>query len=402
MSSGRPALSNLTLPSGNLSDRGIRHLMLAGLGGLFFLCTIGTLILLGTKFPLATLIVCGLAAVLPVPIYAALILWLDRYEKEPALLLVSAFLWGAVVATFVSYFMNTGVAVVLHGILGPRLAGALGPALSAPVVEETSKGIALLLLYFLVRNEFHNIVDGIVYGALVGLGFAMVENIIYFARVYTAGGVAGLGYIFVMRVVFSGLIHPLFTGCTGAGLGYSRETTSGVQKLAAPIVGYFAAIMLHTFWNATGGLLDLSGVQMSPMVALFVLVPGMMLIYGVPSIVVLVLLAKAGWKREIAAIQEFLKDEVKRGVVLEGEYNLLTNTRERFRYLVRAFTKHGPSGWLALRSLYEMEVDLAFRKSQEARGEKLPSFVAATDVDGFRERIGAVRKRLSGMGVATA
>jgi hypothetical protein len=46
MSPGRPALSNLTLPSGNLSDRGIRHLMLAGLGGLFFLCTIGTLILL--------------------------------------------------------------------------------------------------------------------------------------------------------------------------------------------------------------------------------------------------------------------------------------------------------------------------------------------------------------------
>jgi RsiW-degrading membrane proteinase PrsW (M82 family) len=402
MSPGRPALSNLTLPSGNLSDRGIRHLMLAGLGGLFFLCTIGTLILLGTKFPLATLIVCGLAAVLPVPIYAALILWLDRYEKEPALLLASAFLWGAVVATFVSIFVNTGAAVVLHGILGPRLAGALTPALSAPIVEETSKGIALLLLYFLVRNEFNNVVDGIVYGALVGLGFAMVENILYFSRIYTAAGAAGLGYLFVMRVVFSGLIHPLFTGCTGAGLGYSRETTSGIRKVAAPIIGYFAAMMLHALWNGTGGLLDLSGVQMSPMVALFVFVPGMMLIYGVPAIVVLVLLAKAGWKREIAVIQEQLKDEVKRGTVLEGEYNLLTNTRERFRHLVGAFSKHGPSGWLALRSLYEMEVDLAFRKSQEARGEKLPSFDVVVTVDGFRERIGQVRKRLSEMGVATA
>jgi RsiW-degrading membrane proteinase PrsW (M82 family) len=392
----------VTLPSGNLTDRGIRRLMLAVFGGAFFLCSLGTLVILGANFRFGTIIVAGLAAALPVPIYAALILWLDRYEKEPAFLLAAAFLWGAVVATFVSYFINTGIAVILHGILGAKVAGALSPALSAPIVEETSKGFALLLLYFLAKNEFNNVVDGIVYGALVGLGFAMVENIIYFGRAYSAAGAAGLGYLFVMRVVFSGLIHPLFTGCTGAGLGYSRETTSGVRKLAAPAIGYFAAMLLHALWNGTGGLLDLSGVKMSPLGVLFVLVPGMMLIYGIPAMIVLFLIAKAGWKREVAVIQEHLKDEIKRGTVSESEYNLLTNTRDRFRHLLAAFTKHGPTGWLALRSLYEMQVDLAFRKAAEARGEKLPSYDVVLTVDGFRERIGQVRKRLSDMGVVTA
>lgn len=397
-----PKVRGFKLPTGDVSDRGLRSLMVAGLGALLFLCAIGTVIILGARFPLGTLIVCTIAAVLPVPIYASLILWLDRYEKEPTLLLVTAFLWGAVVATFFSILVNSGGHLILSSILGPKMGALLSAPLVAPIVEETSKGLALLLLFILVRNEFNGVIDGLVYGGLVGLGFAMTENILYFGRMYTAGGLQGLGYIFVMRAVFSGLLHSIFTGCTGAGLGYAREATSGVQKIAVPIAGYIAGMLLHALWNGTWALIGLANIQVGFLVAVFVITPGMFLLYGVPSIMVLLIVARAGWKRETRAIEEFLKDEVKGGTILESEYALLTNTRERFRHLVRAFSKHGPSGWMALRRLYELEVDLAFRKAQEARGEKLPSFDQVMTVDGFRQRIGQVRQQLTAMGVSTA
>ncbi|MDQ7858462.1 MAG: PrsW family intramembrane metalloprotease [Armatimonadota bacterium] len=396
------ALPEIALPKGDISDRGLRYLIIGGFGLLFFLFGTATLLYFLARVPFGALVVSTVAAVLPVPLYGALILWLDRHEKEPALLLAAAFFWGAVVATLVSLFLNTGATVVINAILGPRWAGALGASMVAPIVEETSKGAALLLLFFLARHEFNNVVDGIVYGSLVGLGFAMTENILYFSRAHAAGGLAGVGILFLMRVVLSGFNHSLFTGVIGAGLGYAREAPGTVVKVAAPVAGYVAGIMLHALWNGTAVLLNITGIRVAPVVQLLVIVPGMALVLALPGLATLVWLAAAGWRREVRIINEFLKDEVKRRVVTEDELETLGSPRRRFGRLMRALTQQGPQAWLGLRQLYELQVDLAFRKWHASRGERLMSFQQVMTDDGYRERIAQIRERLAAMGVETA
>jgi protease PrsW len=396
------SLPNVPLPKGDISDRGMRYLLIAITSAVLLLFAMGTLIYFGTSLPFGRLVVAVFAAVLPVPLFASLILWLDRHEKEPPALLLAAFFWGAVVATLISLVLNSGAGLILRAILGPHWAVAIGASLVAPVVEETAKGVALLLLFLLARNEFNNVVDGIVYGGLIGLGFAMTENVLYFGRAHAEAGLVGVGILFFLRVILGGLNHSVYTAATGAGLGYSREAQGGVMKLAAPIAGYVCAIFLHALWNGSATLLGFTGLSnASPFVRLFVILPGMAVLLALPGIITLVLLAMGGWKREVQVIKDYLKDEVASGAVSSGELEILGNARDRFRRLAAALSKAGPRGWLMLRRLYELQVDLAFKKWHEARGEKLPGFQQVLTLDGYRERIAQVRARLSAMGVPT-
>jgi RsiW-degrading membrane proteinase PrsW (M82 family) len=401
-SSRLSALTNLELPKGDISDKSLRYLLSVGVGVLLFVFGLATLILLKGRMPFATFLLASFAAFLPVPVLGMLILWIDRHEKEPPLLLLAAFFWGAVVATFFALFLNTGATMIIHALLGPKWAAGLGASMVAPIVEETAKGLAVVLLFMLARNEFNNLVDGIVYGALVGLGFAMTENVLYFARAHAAGGLVGLGVSFYGRVILGGLNHSLFTALTGAGLGLARESSGNIVKLAAPVAGYVLAILMHSLWNGVAVGLGLSGISFHPIVELLIVLPGMTVLLAGPMFFMVLFLARAGWKREVTVMQEQLQDEVKRGAVLKGELEVLTNGRERFKRTMRALAQKGPQGWLALRRLYELQTDLAFRKWHESRGEKLMSFQQVMTEDGYRERIAQVRAQLKVLAIDTA
>lgn len=205
----------------------------------------------------------------------------------------------------------------------------------------------------------------------------MVENIGYFGRAHAQGGLAGIGVSFYVRVILGSLGHSLYTGATGAGLGYAREANTMRAKIAAPVLGYCCAILLHALWNGTSVLMDASGLQVSLLVELLVVLPAMTLFLT------------------------YLQDEVTRGTILKGELAILGNWRERFRRTMRAFTTKGPRGWADLRRLYELEVDLAFRKWHVSRGERLMSFQQVLSEDEYRERIAQVRGELSTMGIST-
>src|SRR5260370_36798394 len=92
--------------------------------------------------------------------------------------------------------------------------------LNAGITEETFKGIGLLLLFIILRDEFDNVNDGIVYGALIGAGFAMVENFNYFA-LHSRNS---LFYLIVGWIILGCLGHSTFIACFGAALGYIRHT----------------------------------------------------------------------------------------------------------------------------------------------------------------------------------
>src|SRR6266436_2149785 len=185
------------------------------------------LLLIGAETGPVELIIGLICATLPVPIYVMLLLWIDRYEAEPLWMLATAFFWGALVAVFVAFIFNTSLSIIAAvATHNAQVGEAFGAVISAPIVEESSKALILLILFLWKKDEFDGIVDGVVYAGMVGLGFAMTENVLYYGRALQHGTDA-LKFLFILRGTAAPFSHPLFTSMTGIGLGWSRESNNG-------------------------------------------------------------------------------------------------------------------------------------------------------------------------------
>ena len=123
------------------------------------------------------LLISILAGVLPMAFYSWILYYVDRYEKEPVRLLLGVFAWGGLVAAGVAFLINTVTSSGIYFLTGNEFATQLTVStLVAPVVEETLKGIAVLVVFLVFRNEFDSLLDGLVYGGITALGFAATEN----------------------------------------------------------------------------------------------------------------------------------------------------------------------------------------------------------------------------------
>jgi RsiW-degrading membrane proteinase PrsW (M82 family) len=190
-------------------------------------------------------------ALLPVPLLVALVLWVDRLEPEPRSTLMFAFGWGAGVAALAALIINTAdLEYVTQPALGATTGQYVAATFGAPVVEETLKGSVLIGLLWRRRAELDGPTDGIIYAAMVGLGFAMIENVGYYINALVtpdSGGIALLGYTFVLRGLVSPLLHPIFTSMTGLGVAYAANRRHGGKWAVA--LGLLAAMVLHGTWN---------------------------------------------------------------------------------------------------------------------------------------------------------
>jgi len=179
----------------------------------------------------------------------------DRYEPEPFWLLSVAFFWGAVVSTLTAIVFNEVGAGALRASLGagqPDLVSASTASFVAPLVEESTKGFGLLVLWamsVLWLREIDGALDGAIYGGVIGLGFTMTEDILYISSAGAQHGGEAFFQVFVMRTVMAGLGHASFTAMTGLGIGIAIESTSTLTKLLAPIGGWCAAVGLHFLHN---------------------------------------------------------------------------------------------------------------------------------------------------------
>ena len=316
-----------------------------------------TLLMIGFSTGLVPFLTGLVVAALPAPVYCILALWIDRFEPEPRWLLVVAFFWGACVAVGVAIVVNTLGFQLVRTAFGAEAADVYGLSLSAPLVEEGSKAAALFLLFFWRRDEFDGIVDGIVYASMVGLGFAMTENVKYYAEAAVEG--RGLG-TFVVRGMFSPYAHPLFTSMTGIGLGIASQARGRGVRLAMPAVGFALAVVLHSVWNTSLFLSDRTGSGWLALVMYFVVM--------VPVFAGVLLVALFALRREGGILREYLRPEVERGLLVRAEYERLCTVRGRFASSARALFGRGFSAWRANARFQSVASELAFHRHRVARG----------------------------------
>jgi RsiW-degrading membrane proteinase PrsW (M82 family) len=304
--------------------------------------------------PAGAALVLILASV-PVPLVVACFLWMDRYEPEPVRFLVAAFAWGGVIAPLIvqlPYYLLER-ADVSYQVLA---------TFWAPVMEETAKGLFLVLVVLLRRNEFAGVVDGLVYAGLVGIGFAFTENILYYAGAYSGSlseelqGAEGTTALFIARGLFSPFSHPLFAAAFGVGVGVAVSTRRRWLKVVAPVVGLAVGMGFHALWN---GSVSYWGGQ------------GFLLVYGLGFLPIF--LAGIGLAVGVRSHQgrvaiRGLDDAVARGWLHPDEIPWLA--RFSLRRQARGFAaRHGgPTAAAALKRYQRAALKMAFAHDRARRG----------------------------------
>jgi protease PrsW len=344
-------------------------------------------------FDLGTLMLAGTASLFPALLYATLGVLLDVREREPFHVLALAFLWGAFVAMAGSYIINTGLYIVATVAFGSGVGELISIVIGAPLIEEAAKAAGLLVILWFFRREFNNVTDGIVYGSLIGIGFGMAENVLYLGGGYLQSGTEEFSNLFYLRVILGGFGHAGYTALTGAGFGYLRETDTGVARIAAPLVGLFAAILGHAAWNSVFALII--GLVLVPddFFRYYVVVPLVVFLGMLPGYVAVLVLLIRSWRREAAVIMRYLETEVGAGLLSHNEYERLASARQRLSFELRALTGYGVGAWLSARRFHQRSTRLAFRKWQLSRGDRSAMGGSGLDVE-FRDPIRKLRANL--------
>jgi protease PrsW len=325
--------------------------------------------------PSSMLLATGLAA-LPVGPLVGAYIWLDRYEPEPRWLLASGLLWGG--------FVATAAALLLQGLGGffVGFSEAQNMAIVAPMTEEASKGLFLILLLWWRRAELDGILDGLVYAGMVGIGFAFIENILYLAAAYNGtdgmgpGGTQAVTSVFIARCLFSPFAHPLFTAFTGIGVGIAVGSRNRAVRVLAPLLGYFVAVVAHALWNGSTlfGLEGLVGVY-------FVLM--------VPAFIVMVCLA-IWWRRsERRMLAVALHDAAQRGLIPATDIEWVIHLRARRQSRAYARQMGGKPAEQAMRDYQQAVIELGFLHHRYLRGTAPEDWLARGQA--YVERINAVR-----------
>ena len=288
-------------------------------------------------------------AFIPAFFFSWFLYWLDRYEKEPRWLLLLTFFWGGVVAIIgaliVSIIMNAGFTMVLQD---ETLVDIAGGSITAPIVEEFWKGLAVLAVFLLFRKEFDSVLDGVIYGGIAGLGFAATENVLYFMGQYSDAGWGGMFANFALRVGVFAWGHPFYTAFTGIGFAVARMNRNVLVKFIAPVVGYGLAVFAHTFHNTS-----------------------LVFAQGLGSLALIILLEWFGWfifllfiiwliRREQGLLKKHLVEEVNSGLISSAQYNTATSF---FQFGARMAALSG-GAYRATSNFYQYLGELAHKKEQ--------------------------------------
>jgi RsiW-degrading membrane proteinase PrsW (M82 family) len=349
----------------------IRAGVLIGLGVLLWLLVIDVFLFTQSAGP-GVAAVCALAC-LPTTAFGLFVVRrMDRNHKEPWRLVLVAAAWGAIVATSLVVWGETiWEQSAQHALVpGPGLDTSL--AFMAGILEELAKGTAVLLLFLIMRDEFDDVVDGIVYGAAVGLGFNFLESISYMTNLYSifqaeGFGVAAAAIQWYGRQVL-GLFfgHAIYTAYIGAGVGIARQLPNVRQKIFAIVAGFIIAIAGHFSWDAWATFFPVDN-------TLFGLIEIHLrtLVMTGPFTAGLIALLLFGIRYEGMNLVDQLRKEAAtgQGAILPEEVPILSSPWQRLRRRLQAFSRAGFPGYLKVSRLQTAQLDLAMERWHRERKE---------------------------------
>lgn len=232
----------------------------AGLGVILALlgCTVvllGVTWFLSDAFGSGTLLWLGILAMVPLALCLIGLRWVDRWDPEPRVLLALGLLWGAGTSVAGALLIGDVFTELFFDPAGALKMDTFGAVVQAPIVEELVKGAGVLLIFWINRAHFDGPIDGIVYGGMVGAGFAFTENILYFGSSYLSPSAPGeLATVFVLRGLFSPFAHVMFTAWTGFALGLCAGRGKRGRWPLYLLLGLIPAMAGHFLWNGGIGI----------------------------------------------------------------------------------------------------------------------------------------------------
>jgi RsiW-degrading membrane proteinase PrsW (M82 family) len=307
------------------------------------------------------------AAFIPMFSYLLIIWWLDRNEREPFWMLLLNFFWGATGAIILgiigSLIFQIPISVVIQSISdgdASELIDLSGAIITAPFVEEFTKGIFLVIMA--LQKNFDGVVDGVVYGGAIGLGFGMTENFLYFL---TYGKTpADWIMLVIIRTLFSAVMHCMSQATFGAFIGFAKFKPLFIKFIFIP-VGFLSAVFLHFAWNLTVSF------QNTSLLGMLFLVLYSFAIFAIFQVSLFM---------ESKTIMKELKEESNLGLIPSEHLNYIPYATRRFRY-----------GWCPIgvnqKNYVQTAIKLALRKYQSKNTRGSTQIAYQRDVELLRYNI---------------
>jgi protease PrsW len=314
--------------------------------------------------------------------YLGFIWWLDRYEREPVMWVFFTFLWGAFGATC----LGVTISMIMQGSLTlvvPEMYSELSSTVFvAPLSEEFTKGLFFLVLIF--SGELDNETDGLIYGAAAGIGFALVENLLYFGMTAMTDTPEVFFYTIFMRTFFSALVHTISSALFGYTVGYVRHRKLTPLLWLWPVIGFVLAVANHSLWNLAA-VLSGSGL-IGQQEGLEMLGLGLLLVIGMS--LMMFVMTQLSLSREQKIIKKYLRDEAEHGTLPIDHVEIIPYWRRRRK-----------KGWLPEQvpqnEYLEAATLLAFRRYQADTSAERHEEHYRKEIEQYRQR---VREYLSGPG----
>ena len=310
-----------------------------------------------------------------VPLLAA-ILTVDYFEREPWWLIGFGLLWGGLVATGLALSANEAVQSLVTTVAGQDVAAQWSAAIAGPTDEEILKGLGVVVATLLATRRMRSPVDGFILGAVVGLGFQVVEDVVYTANIMAVGQDprAALAQMFVLRGIMGGLwSHAVYTGLFGLGLGYAltRVQWPLAARALAVVGGFLAAWSLHFLWNSPL-LVDATDWRL-------------VVVKGLPALLLLLALLHRAQRADSAVFLPALAAVANPMIATDDEVSALTDRRTRAHARSRATATGGRAAARAVRHLQRGQADMAVAL---ATGDEPGARRASEEVAQARRRLG--------------
>jgi RsiW-degrading membrane proteinase PrsW (M82 family) len=312
---------------------------------------------------------------------------LDLFEREPFGMLAAAFAWGSLAATTLAISANTALFDLIAKLGSQSLADRWGAAIAGPIDEETLKALGLLLLVLIAAAEIDTPIDGLIYGAFIGLGFQIVEDFQYLTNPAFAGNGFSQTHVvwelFLVRGLVGGIwSHAAYTGLVGLGIGYlvSRPDVPRARRIALAVLAFAGAWAMHFVWNSPWLENVVAGGFWRTIIAQSV-------IKGLPGFLLLAWLYFRARRRESRWVEHVLMPETATGAVTPAEIEALLTFHGRRGERRAARRLAGPRAARRTKELQRQQIGRAVDLTRSGG-------VSTPEIDRRRHAIASIRDAL--------